>query len=95
TAFGDYSQDVAVSSTKAAVGHLLGAAGAVEAIASIKAMEESFIPGMVGYQVPDEDCDLHLVTGQGEDRQIDALVSNALGFGGHNTVICFKKVTQD
>ncbi|MDK7049643.1 MULTISPECIES: beta-ketoacyl-ACP synthase II [Aerococcus] len=95
TAFGDYSQDVAVTSTKAAVGHLLGAAGAVEAIASLKAMEESFIPGMVGYQVPDEDCDLHLVTGQGEDRQIDALVSNALGFGGHNTVICFKKVTQD
>lgn len=85
---------IPVSSTKSAVGHLLGAAGVIEAIASVKAMTDSFIPGNLNYQVPDEACDLNIVPPMGKEQAVDVVLSNTLGFGGHNTVLCFKKVKE-
>lgn len=82
-----------VSSTKSMTGHLLGAAGAIEAIATVKALEEGFLPPTINYSVPDEECDLDYIPNEG--RKADAMyaLSNSLGFGGHNAVLCFKKWT--
>ena len=72
-------------------GHLLGAAGAVEAIISIKALEDGFIPANINYLNPDEECDLNLVANVGKNEEIDYALSNSLGFGGHNGTVIFKK----
>lgn len=82
---------VPVSSTKSMTGHLLGAAGAIEAIAIAKALEEGFIPPTIGYTVPDEECDLDYVPNVGRKAEIEYALSNSLGFGGHNGTILFKK----
>ncbi|AMB98494.1 beta-ketoacyl-[acyl-carrier-protein] synthase II [Aerococcus urinaehominis] len=93
TAFGEeLAHKIPVSSTKSAIGHLLGAAGAVEAIAAIKAIEEGFIPPTVGYQEQDPACDLDYVPNEGRAADVQVVLSNTLGFGGHNTVLCFKKI---
>lgn len=89
--FGDYAYNIPVSSTKSMTGHLLGAAGAVEAIASIKALEEGFIPPTIGYRVPDEECDLDYVPNTGRRKELKYALSNSLGFGGHNASLVFKK----
>jgi 3-oxoacyl-[acyl-carrier-protein] synthase II len=90
-AFGDEAKNVKVNSTKSMIGHLLGAAGAVEAIVTAKSIEEGFIHKTVGYKVPDEECDLN-VCGEGNiEQEINAALSNSLGFGGHNATICLKK----
>ncbi|KGO15106.1 beta-ketoacyl-ACP synthase II [Clostridium botulinum] len=89
--FGDYSASIPVSSTKSMIGHLLGAAGAVEAIICAKSLEEGYIPATVGYKVKDEECDLDYVTSGGRNKIIDYAMSNSLGFGGHNAVILLKK----
>ncbi|WP_353893965.1 beta-ketoacyl-ACP synthase II [Proteinivorax hydrogeniformans] len=91
TVFGEGAKDVMVSSTKSATGHLLGAAGAIEAIASIKALENSFVPPTLGYSVFDEECDLDYVPNKGREKEMKYAMSNSLGFGGHNGVILFKK----
>ena len=90
-ALGDHSKEVFVSSTKSMTGHLLGAAGAVEAIISIKALEDGFIPANINYLNKDEDCDLNLVVNQGKEKEIDYAMSNSLGFGGHNATVILKK----
>ncbi len=91
-AFGEeIAKGINISSTKSMTGHLLGATGAVEAIACILAMENSFIPPTIGYQVPDEECDLNYTVNTGIEREVKYALSNTLGFGGHNAVICFKK----
>ena len=90
-AFGKSAKDVYVSSTKSMTGHLLGAAGAVEAIISIKALEDGFIPANINYVNPDEECDLNLVKNQGINKEIEYAMSNSLGFGGHNGTVIFKK----
>ena len=90
-AFKDLAKDVYVSSTKSMTGHLLGAAGAVEAIISIKALEDGFIPANINYLNPDEECDLNLVANVGKNEEIDYALSNSLGFGGHNGTVIFKK----
>lgn len=82
---------VAISSTKSMTGHLLGAAGAIEGIAIAKALEEGFIPPTIGYEVPDEECDLDYVPNKGRVCEIEYALSNSLGFGGHNGSILFKK----
>ncbi len=84
-----------VSSTKSMTGHLLGAAGAIEAIACIKALEEGFLPPTINYHMPDEECDLDYIPNEGRkvENAMYAL-SNSLGFGGHNGVLCFKKWTE-
>ncbi len=91
TAFGEYSKIVAISSTKGNVGHLLGAAGAIEAIFCCKAIEDSFVPPTINYKVKDEDCDLDIVPNEPRMKNIDIAMSNSLGFGGHNASIILKK----
>lgn len=90
-AFGESVKDIYVSSTKSMTGHLLGAAGAVEAIISIKAIEDSFAPATINYLNNDEECDLNLVVNKGIEKEIEYAMSNSLGFGGHNGSVIFKK----
>jgi 3-oxoacyl-[acyl-carrier-protein] synthase II len=71
-------------------GHLLGAAGAIEAIACIKAMEEDFVPPTIGYVNADPECDLDYVPNKGREAKLDYTLSNSLGFGGHNATIVMK-----
>ncbi|MCL2633289.1 MAG: beta-ketoacyl-ACP synthase II [Oscillospiraceae bacterium] len=92
TAFGEHAYKMAVNSTKSMTGHLLGAAGGVEAIAVAMQMEHGFIHQTAGYKVPDEECDLDYVVEGCRSSQINAAVSNSLGFGGHNVSLCFKKI---
>ena len=72
-------------------GHLLGAAGGVEAIACIKAIEDGYIPATIGYKEKDEECDLDCVPNVGINMEVEYAMSNSLGFGGHNGTIIFKK----
>ena len=91
-AMGDAAKAVPVSSTKSMIGHLLGAAGAVEAIICIKALEEGFLPPTINYKNPDAECDLDYIPNEGrEAADAEYALSNSLGFGGHNGVLCFKK----
>ncbi|NMM62102.1 beta-ketoacyl-ACP synthase II [Clostridium sp. P21] len=92
--FGDYAKNVPVSSTKSMTGHLLGAAGAIEAIISVKALEEGIIPPTVGYEVKDEECDLDYVPNKARKAELKYVMSNSLGFGGHNAVILLKKWSE-
>jgi len=89
--FGDYAYSVAISSTKSITGHLLGAAAAIEAIASIKMMEKSTVIPTINYSTPDPECDLNYTPNKPVEREINAVMSNSFGFGGHNAVIIFKK----
>ena len=89
--FGSHAGKLMVSSTKSMTGHLLGAAGAVEAIFTALALQEGFVPATIGYQVPDPACDLDIVPNEGRAADIRVAVSNSLGFGGHNAAIVLKK----
>ncbi len=93
-ALGESAKKVMISSTKGNTGHLLGAAGAIEAIATIKALQEGFVPPTIGYQVPDQECDLDIVPNVGRNVDIKYAMSDSLGFGGHNGVIIFKKFQE-
>ncbi|WP_312644405.1 beta-ketoacyl-ACP synthase II [Hydrogenoanaerobacterium sp.] len=88
---GDAANTVAISSTKSMTGHLLGAAGGVEAIASALALKDGILPPTAGYQVPDEECDLDYITEGARASDVQYALSNSLGFGGHNASLCFKK----
>ncbi|WP_277630861.1 beta-ketoacyl-ACP synthase II [Atopococcus tabaci] len=85
------AKNAAVSSTKSMTGHLLGAAGAIEAIACAKAVEEGILPPTIGLQEADEACDLNYVPNEAQQKDIKYALNNSLGFGGHNAVTCFKK----
>ncbi len=85
------SKKVLVSSTKGNTGHLLGAAGGVEAIVCIKAIEENYVPATINYKVEDPECDLDIVPNVGRNVNVEYAMSNSLGFGGHNASIIFKK----
>lgn len=91
--FEDYAYKIPVSSTKSMTGHLLGAAGAVEAVISIKALQDGCVPPTVGLKVKDPECDLDYVTDLGRKADLNYALSNGLGFGGHNATILFKKWT--
>lgn len=91
TAFGSHAEKLMVSSTKSMTGHLLGAAGAVEAIFTALALKEGFVPATIGYQTPDPACDLDVVPNRGRKADIKTALSNSLGFGGHNAAIVLKK----
>ncbi len=93
-ALGEAAYKVPVSSTKSMIGHLLGAAGAVEAVICIKAMEKSFIPATIGLQVMDEECDLDYVANVGRNAKLTYTMSNSLGFGGHNATLVFKNISE-
>ncbi len=89
--FGDYAYKVPVSSTKSYTGHLLGASGAVEAIICVKALQNNLIPATINYQNPDELCDLDIVPNTPRKSDLTYVMSNSLGFGGHNASIIMKK----
>jgi 3-oxoacyl-[acyl-carrier-protein] synthase II len=91
-AMGEDVYKIPVSSTKSMIGHLLGAAGAVEAVICIKAMEKSYIPATIGFAVPDEECDLDYVPNIGRNAKLSYTMSNSLGFGGHNATLIFKNL---
>ena len=91
TVFKDRAYSVPISSTKSMTGHLLGAAGAVEAIFSVLALRDGFIPGTMNYQVKDEELDLDYVLNKGREKELRYTMSNSLGFGGHNACLVFKK----
>ena len=93
-AFGEAANKVMMSSTKGNTGHLLGAAGGVEAVACVKAIEDSFVPPTIGYRVPDEECDLDVVPNKGRNQKVAYAMSNSLGFGGHNSSILFKNIEE-
>lgn len=89
--FGQGAYDLAISSTKSMMGHLLGASGGVEAILSIKAMEEGIVPPTINYETPDEVCDLNYVPNKAVKKEVNVAISNSFGFGGHNATLLFKK----
>ena len=91
TVFGDHAYKLAVSSTKSMTGHMLGAAGAVEAIFSALTLKEGYLPATIHYQEPDPACDLDYVPNEGREAQVEYVLSNSLGFGGHNACVLFKK----
>ena len=88
---GDAAKTVAVSSTKSMTGHLLGAAGGVEAIVCALAIKDGYIPATINYQNLDPDCDLDIVPNEGRNQEVKVAMSNSLGFGGHNATIVLKK----
>ena len=92
--FGERAKKLPVSSTKSMTGHILGAAGAAEAIFSILAMRDGFIPPTINYQNADPECDLDYVPNVGRRAELDAVMSNAFGFGGHNVSLIFRKVAD-
>ncbi len=88
--FGEHAKDIKINSTKSMVGHLLGAAGAVEFVACVKELEEGYIHRTVGYQVPDEECDLNYCQ-EAYEEDFEYALSNSLGFGGHNASLLVKR----
>ena len=91
-ALGEHADHVMMSSTKSMTGHLLGASGAVEGIITALSVQNDFVPATIGYQVPDENCDLDIVANEGRNAAVNYAMSNSLGFGGHNATVIFKKV---
>jgi len=92
--FGDKAQRIPVNATKSMIGHLLGAAGVVEIIASIKSMEEGVLHPTINYEFPDPQCDLDYVPNQAREAKVEAAISNSFGFGGHNITIALRKFRE-
>lgn len=92
TTFGDHAYKLAMSSTKSMTGHLLGAAGGLEAIFTVKALQEGILPPTINLETPDPECDLDYVPNEARKADITYAMSNSLGFGGHNASLIFKKI---
>jgi 3-oxoacyl-[acyl-carrier-protein] synthase II len=93
-AMGDFAYDVSISSTKSMTGHLLGAAGAIEAIISVKAILEGIIPPTINYETPDPNCDLDVTPNRAKRKTVRNAMSNSFGFGGHNVSLIFSKYEE-
>ena len=91
TVFGDHARKLKISSTKSMTGHLLGASGGIEAIAAMKAIEKQIVPPTINYMTPDPDCDLDYVPNTAEETEVNSVLSNTFGFGGHNAVVFMRK----
>jgi 3-oxoacyl-[acyl-carrier-protein] synthase II len=89
--FGDHARRLAVSSTKSMTGHLLGAAGGIEAIATVLALHHGLLPPTINYETPDPDCDLDYVPNQARKQDVEIALSNAFGFGGTNATLVFRR----
>jgi 3-oxoacyl-[acyl-carrier-protein] synthase II len=93
-AFGDYAYKVPISSTKSMTGHLLGGAGGVEAIATIKVISEGVLPPTINYEYPDPECDLDYVPNVARSKEVKVALSNSFGFGGQNACLAFKRFEE-
>jgi len=91
TVFGNHARELKISSTKSMTGHLLGASGGIEAIAALKTIEKQIVPPTINYMTPDPDCDLDYVPNTAEETQVNSVLSNTFGFGGHNAVVFMRK----
>ncbi|MFC0015297.1 MULTISPECIES: beta-ketoacyl-ACP synthase II [Allobacillus] len=91
TVFGEHAYQLAMSSTKSMTGHLLGAAGGLEAIVSVLSIKNNIMPPTMNYETPDELCDLDYVPNEAREKEVNVAMSNSLGFGGHNASLLFKK----
>ena len=91
TVFGEHAKSMAVSSIKSMTGHLLGAAGGIECIATALALKNGILPPTINYETPDEGMDLDYVPNKSREQKINAAISNSFGFGGHNACIVLKK----
>ena len=92
--FGEYAYKIPVSSTKSMTGHMLGAAGGVEAVATVLSIENSIVHPTINYETPDEGLDLNYVPNKAQEHEVNAAISNSFGFGGHNACIVFKKFAE-
>jgi 3-oxoacyl-[acyl-carrier-protein] synthase II len=95
TVFGEEAYSLPVSSTKSMTGHLLGAAGALEAVISVKVLQEDILPPTINYQTPDPECDLDYVPNQARPVKVKSVMSNSFGFGGHNATIILSKPQEE
>jgi 3-oxoacyl-[acyl-carrier-protein] synthase II len=93
--FGEHAYEIAVCSTKSMIGHLLGAAGAIEALFCVKALQESVIPPTINYQTPDPECDLDYVPNQARSAELCYAMTNSFGFGGHNATLILGQPPED
>jgi 3-oxoacyl-[acyl-carrier-protein] synthase II len=89
--FGDHARKLMISSNKSMIGHLIGAAGGVEAVATVKTVSEGIVPPTINYQTPDPECDLDYVPNTARKAEVNLALSNSLGFGGHNATIAVRK----
>jgi 3-oxoacyl-[acyl-carrier-protein] synthase II len=94
TVFGEAAYQIPVSSTKSMTGHLLGAAGAVEALFAVKVIQDSVMPATINYEIPDPECDLDYIPNQPRPKEVEYAMSNSFGFGGHNATIILKKFDE-
>ena len=94
TVFGEYAHKLSMSSTKSMTGHLLGASGGIESIISVKAIEDNIMPPTMNYETEDPECDLDYVPNQAREKNLNVVLSNSFGFGGHNVSLAFKKYQQ-
>lgn len=92
--FGEYAHTLAISSTKSMIGHTLGAAGALESIVCIKAIQEGIVPPTINYEEPDPECDLDYVPNQARPKKVNVAMNNSFGFGGHNVTLVFKRFNE-
>ena len=92
--FGEHAYKLAVSSTKSMTGHMLGATGAVEIIATVFAIEKSILPPTINYETPDEGLDLDYVPNKSREKNVNVAISNSFGFGGHNACVVLKKFAE-
>jgi 3-oxoacyl-[acyl-carrier-protein] synthase II len=91
TVLGEHAYDIAVSSTKSMTGHLLGGAGALEALICVNVLEDGIIPPTINYEVPDPDCDLDYVPNEARQADVHVAMSNSFGFGGHNACVILRR----
>lgn len=94
TVFGGHAQKLGISSTKSMTGHLLGAAGGLEAVLSVKAIQDNIMPPTINYETPDPECDLDYIPNEARRADVNVVMSNSLGFGGHNVALLFKKFAE-
>ena len=92
--FGDHAYRLAISSTKSMTGHLLGAAGAIEAIASALALDRGILPPTINLEQPDPECDLDFVPNKAREQQVEVAMSNSFGFGGHNATLILRRASE-
>ncbi len=95
TVFGEHAKKIAVNSTKSMTGHLLGAAGAIEAVATILAIQNNRVHPTINYETPDPECDLNYIPNKAQDWKVNVAISNTFGFGGHNASLLFRKYQEE